>query len=100
MNNVTVLILDDIQAPPHDKLEGIFADNLEDIVRNRTNYNGVTLLSSNLSQQELQAYYPRVWSVLEPKVIIQKMNGGDARQSFVAERTINRALNEERAPIV
>lgn len=100
MNTATVLILDDIQAPPHDKLEQIFADNLEDVVRNRTNYNGVTLLSSNLSLDELKSYYPRVWSVLSPKVMIQRMNGGDARQSFVGERAINRALNEERAPIV
>lgn len=99
LNTVTVVILDDITAPPHDSLTSIFADNLESVIRNRTNYNGTTILSSNLSEEQLKQQYKRVWSVLEPKVIVQKMDGTDARLSFVGERTANMAVNHEFFPI-
>lgn len=98
--NTTVLILDEIIAPPHDNLASIFAERFEDIIRNRTNYNGVCICTTNLTPSELHHHYPRTYSLLEAKQIrVEMPNGEDARMGFIAKRNLEMAINSELPPL-
>jgi DNA replication protein DnaC len=98
--NITVLVLDEIIKPPHDDLASIFAERFEDIIRNRTNFQGVNILTSNLDIEQIRTYYERTYSLLEAKQIVITMPfNKDARTSFIAEKNLSRALAGEVAPI-
>lgn len=100
MYEVGVLILDEIIAPPHDSLGPIFAERFEDLIRTRTNYNGVNICTTNLNSDEIRKHYHRTYSLLEAKQIrIEITNNGDARQGFIAERNLEMALNGEIQPL-
>jgi DNA replication protein DnaC len=99
LQNTNVLILDEVLAPPHDSFKTIFADQLEDLIRNRTNFNGTTIITTNLTPDELEEHYHRTFSLLEPKTIRVELNGDDARQSFVAEQNLALALANETKPL-
>jgi len=99
LHTTNVVILDEILPPPNDSLKSVMANHLESIVRNRTNYNAVTILTTNLSARDMEALYPRTYSLLAAKQIRVEVQGEDARKSVVSQRNLSRLLNGERVPI-
>ncbi len=81
MYDSNVLILDEVQPPYSDAQHALFSDNLEQLIRNRTNFNMVTLMTTNLTEEELMEEYPRAYSLIQLKQIRIPMTGSDFRQS-------------------
>lgn len=100
LENVNVLILDEIQPPPDPRLVQIFSDQFESVVRNRTNYNGVTIMTTNMDETEMDAHYPRVYSLLRAKQLRVEMTGKDARRDLIAKQNLDLILNNETRPII
>lgn len=99
IKSTKVLILDEIVSPPNEKLTSIFSDHFEHVVRYRTNNNAVTIMTTNLSEQEIENNYARVYSLLQAKQIRVSMTGLDARRGDVGNRNLELALNGEVQPI-
>lgn len=99
LDTVNVLILDEIQPPPNAQLAAIMADRFESVIRNRTNYNGVTIMTTNMEETQVQSEYPRVYSLLRAKQIRVELSGKDARQDLVAKQNLELILNGETRPI-
>lgn len=99
LDEVNILILDELQPPPDPKLMSVMASHLESVVRNRTNYNGVTILTTNMTEGDVKRHYPRVYSLLRAKQIRVDLTGSDARQGLIAKRNLELSMNEEIRPI-
>lgn len=99
LNETNVVILDEVQAPPNEVLRSVMENHFESIIRNRTNYNGITILTTNLSPEDMLAQYPRSYSLLEAKQVRVEIRGEDARRSVVSQRNLDRLLNKEQVPI-
>jgi len=99
IKNIRVLILDELVSPPNDKLQTIFADHFEYIIRYRTNNNGVNIMTTNLSAGEIEDKYARVYSLMRAKSISVEMKGKDARRGEAAARNLALAMNDEVRPI-
>lgn len=99
LDSVNVLILDEVQPPPNEQLRSVMANHFESIIRNRTNYNGVTIITTNMTEEELHKEYPRVYSLLSAKQYRVALNGEDARQNLTATRNLELILNDEQPPI-
>jgi hypothetical protein len=100
VRDTNVIVLDEIVAPYSEKQQRFFADRFEAIIRHRTNYNAVTILTTNLTQTEIEEHYPKTYSLLSAKSLRVEMNGEDARQSHVQRRNLELILNDETRPIV
>lgn len=100
LDSINIVILDEVRSPPNnDQIRSIFADRFESIIRNRTNYNGITIMTTNMTEKTLDEDYPRVYSLLSAKQIRVQMNGHDVRSNIGKENS-ELALNGERRPIV
>lgn len=100
LDTFNVLILDEVQPPPDQPvLRNIFQDRFESIIRNRTNYNGVTIITTNMTQDEWEEHYPRIYSLYLPKRQLIEMKGQDARQSQIVKENLELIANEEVRPI-
>lgn len=99
MNHAHVLILDEVVAPYTDKQANFFADQFETIVRHRTNYNGVTIITTNMTNAEVERWFARAYSLLGAKQLHVDMTGIDKRRSHIAQRNLELAMNGEVAPI-
>ncbi len=95
LRNVTVLILDEVgksvSSAQRDFIEGEF----EALIRYRSNYTRVTIITSNIEPDELDKEYPRVYSLLSAKQKTMKVNGGDARRVGILDKNEELALNGE-----
>jgi DNA replication protein DnaC len=99
LRTTTVLILDEVVPPVSDRQQQFFAGEFEEIIRFRTNFNRVTIMTTNIEPDQLRATFPRVYSLLEAKQIRVLMRGDDARRSLIAEENLELALNNEVRPI-
>lgn len=99
LRDSTVLILDEVGGALSEAQADLFSVQFEDLIRNRTNFNRVTIMTTNLTPNELHQKYPRTYSLLEAKQMRIEMNGEDARQSFIANENIELAANGEVRPI-
>lgn len=99
MNMMKVLILDEITPPFSDKASGIFSDNLESVVRNRTNYNGVTIMTTNMTEEDWEKHYPRIYSLLRAKQMTINLKGVDFRASVIGQKNLEMVANSERSPL-
>jgi DNA replication protein DnaC len=99
MRDTNVLILDEIVPPPNESLQTVMVNHFESIVRDRTNYNGVTILTTNLSERDMEAAYPRTYSLLAAKQMRVVLTGADARRGLIAQKNLELAMNGERKPI-
>lgn len=98
LRNSTVLILDEVAESASAPQSDLFAAKLEEVVRHRTNFNMVTIMTTNLTPEKLRKIYPRVYSLLEAKQIRIELTGDDARQGVVAEKNLREFLDGEVAP--
>jgi DNA replication protein DnaC len=99
LESVKVLILDELQIPFSDKGFAPISHALESVIRNRTNYNAITIITTNLSEEELEEHYPRIYSLLSAKQMRVEMTGADARQEWMAKKDLELIMNDERRPI-
>lgn len=99
LDNVNVLILDEVQPPPNEQLRSVMANHFESIIRNRTNYNGVTIITTNMTEEALLDEYPRVYSLLSAKQLRIPLEGEDARQGLTSKRNLELIINDEQMPI-
>lgn len=95
----TVLILDEVIPPWTAPQENLFAGKFEELIRNRTNFNRVTIMTTNLRPEALHINYPRPYSLLAAKQLRIEMQGTDARQSFIEQENMELIMNDEVRPI-
>lgn len=100
LRDSTVLILDEV-VPYYSEAQGeLFRSKLEEIIRHRTNFNRVTIMTTNLTPEKLHAAYPRSYSLLDAKQIRITLEGEDARQGMVKEKNLQMMINGEIRPII
>lgn len=99
IEGIKVLILDEVVSPPVEQLRTVFAERFEYVVRMRTNHNCVTIMTTNLSDREIEENYERVYSLLSAKQIRVDMTGSDARRGPASDRNLSLLINGELAPI-
>lgn len=99
IRSTTILILDEVVAGITNAQGALFASRFEELIRYRTNFNRITLMTTNLRPEKLHAEYPRAYSLLEAKNKRILVSGEDARQDFIKMENEELALNEEVRPI-
>lgn len=99
LRDSTVLILDEVVPPISDRQAQFFAGEFEEIIRHRTNFNRVTIMTTNIEPAELHKTFPRVYSLLSAKQLQVVMRGEDARRTIIANENLELALNGEIRPI-
>jgi DNA replication protein DnaC len=99
LKDVTVLALDEVVGPTSDAQGSLFSNQFEELIRHRTNYNLPTIMTTNLSSEELLKAYPRPYSLLEAKQIRVKVDGSDARMGWIGEENLELVSNDEVRPI-
>jgi len=92
IHNCTLLILDEVVKTYSDRQKDFFGEKFEELIRNRSNYNRVTIITTNLETNELESNYPRTFSLLSAKQKMLKVNRSDIRKEGIWE--INKALAE------
>ena len=98
--NTHVLILDELTKVHLSEAQlAFFSEKLEQIIRHRTNWNLITLMTTNLTEEELRTNYPRVYSLLEAKQIRIALEGNDARMSKIGNENLELAIANEVRPI-
>lgn len=98
LREVTVLIIDDIVAPMYQQ-GPLFADKLEELIRERTDYNLPNIITTNLTGAEMLEYYDRSYSLLSAKEVRINLVGSDYRADVLSQLNIELALNNEVHPI-
>jgi DNA replication protein DnaC len=99
LRDCTVLVLDEVIAPNTEAQSYLFSGKFEELIRDRTNFNRVTIMTTNLTPERLHDIYPRTYSLLEAKQYRIIMDGEDARQGTVKQRNLEMANLGEVRPI-
>lgn len=102
LKTAELLVLDEVSKPYTDAQRSFFADRLERMIRPRTNSNFPTIMTTNLTEKEIEDTYPRVFSLLMLKNLWQDMNSltKDARKGDVTwKRGFEAVANGESLPI-
>ena len=99
IRNMGVLVLDEVIPPSSIAQQTFFADRFEELIRYRTNYNRVTIMTTNMMPDALEQFYPRTYSLLAAKQIRIQVNGLQDARTDVGVMNLELALNNERRPI-
>lgn len=99
IRDTPVLILDEIVPAMSEAQGDLFAMKLEELIRFRTDYNRVNIITTNLTPEKLNEAYPRTYSLLAAKQIRVEMTGDDARQTFIERENLELIANGEVRPI-
>jgi DNA replication protein DnaC len=99
LHNDTVLVLDEVISPNSLAQQNLFGDKFEELIRDRTNYGKITILTTNLVPNELDEYYPRTYSLLSAKQKRVKINGDDVRREGMGLINLELAENNESRPL-
>ena len=94
-----VLVLDDVIEGISDKQRDLFEGRFEGIIRERSDHNRPTIITTNLEPEELEKEYPRVYSLLAAKQKEIILAGGDVRKTDMLVVNIELAENKEIRPI-
>lgn len=98
--NTPFLIVDEVRLPWTDKSTPIFSDRFEEVIRYRNHHALPTILTTNMTQFQLEETYPRVASLLTPSTVEIDMPGGDYRNNNYAMERLSLLANNEVKPIV
>ncbi len=79
LRNTPVLILDEVGVAWSEAQKAYYATELEDLIRFRTSGTAVTIVTTNLTPDQLNDEYPRCFSLLAAKQISIHVKGDDAR---------------------
>lgn len=99
LHDATVLILDEVRPASTGPQHELFSRQFEELIRYRTNFNLPTIMTTNLTPDELRSEYPRPYSLLEAKQIRIEMKGADARIKDRSMRNIELLANGEVEPL-
>jgi DNA replication protein DnaC len=99
LKTAPLLVLDELIPPEPGPQAALFARRYEELIRHRTNFNLPTIVTTNLSEQELEKLYPRTYSLLAAKQIPVKVENDDARRGKIAKENLELLVNDERRPI-
>ena len=99
LRTIQVLILDEVVPAMSEAQGALFAMKFEELIRHRTNFNLVNVITTNLTPQQLHDAYPRTYSLMEAKQLRVEMGGEDARQSYIEMENIELVANGEVRPI-
>lgn len=99
LRDCTVLILDEIVEAISYAQGELFAVRFEELIRYRTNFNRVNIITTNLTPQDLSEAYPRTYSLLAAKNMRLILEGEDQRQGAIKMDNWELALNGEVRPI-
>lgn len=100
IRDCNVLVLDEIATPVSEAQRALFAETFEELIRHRSNYNKVTILTTNLTPEELDETYPRTYSLLAAKEESVYVNGPDVRKEHLNNLIKDLALNGEILPLI
>lgn len=99
MRETTYLVLDELLPPVSERQHHLYATRLEALIRHRTNHNLPTIITTNMTPEELDEEYPRTYSLLAAKQLRFDLTGADARRGKVAQENMELVLNREVRPI-
>lgn len=99
LTTCSVLVLDEVIAPNTEAQSNLFSGKFEELIRTRTNFNRVNIMTTNLTPARLHEIYPRIYSLLSAKQFRIEMDGEDARELIVKPRNIKMVANQEVRPI-
>lgn len=100
LRETPVLVLDEVGAAISDAQRSFFAMELEELIRSRTSGKSVTIVTTNLTPEELDDQYPRTFSLLSECVKQIPVGGVDVRRKgHVQLDSIELAINGEAQPI-
>lgn len=99
MRETTYLVIDEILSPVSKAQHDFYAFRLEALIRHRSSLNLPTILTTNLTNDELVEYYPRTYSLLSAKQLRVEMGGEDHRKSDAVMRKIERLANGDALPL-
>lgn len=99
LRETNIVILDEVKVGGSDKQHALFSEQFESLIRYRTNFNATTIITTNLTDEELAQVYPRQYSLLSAKQFRIDMNGGDFRMSNLEKENMELAANGEIRPI-
>lgn len=99
LKDSALLVLDEVVQPITSAQSGLFASKFEELVRYRTNYGRVTILTTNLEPDELDKHYERTYSLLAAKQNHIGIAGLDARREGIWDLNTELAENGQRRPI-
>lgn len=98
--DATFLIIDEIRKPWTERSSDVFTNRFEEVIRHR-NHNALpTVLTTNMTQEEMDREYPRISSLLLPSTVEIDMPGGDYRSNTYAMERLALLANNEVKPIV
>lgn len=97
-----ILVLDEVKKPVSEAQKNFYEDKLEDLIRPRTNANFPTIITTNMMPEEIEQYYPRIFSLVTAKNLWIEMpqDAIDARaDGNVLARHLELQANGETWPI-
>lgn len=101
MKEATFLIIDDVMSGKSEKQTDLYGLKFEVVIRHRTNFNLPTIFTTNMTEDQFEKAFERIYSLTAPKQMWIAMNGNDYRKDVsVAEETALMIRNGERRPIV
>lgn len=80
VRNATALVLDELGYGISESQTGYYASKLEDLVRDRVDNALPTIITTNMEPQDLDHYYPRIYSVLAGAQIRHEVSHEDVRR--------------------
>lgn len=95
----TYLIIDEVRKPYTERSATVFADNFERVIRHRNHHALPTVLTTNLTLNQMDEHYPRVASLLLPNTVEVPMPGDSYRTNSYAMENLALLANKEVRPI-
>lgn len=99
LKNSPVLILDEVGKFSTSRQENLYTELFEDLIRHRTNWNAITIMTTNIEEDLMRELYPRVYSLIEGKQLRVTLEGEDARMAKVGMENVELAANLEIRPL-
>lgn len=80
LRNSEILVLDEVLQPyGSEKQRYFYEDKLEEIIRHRTTHNLPTIITTNMVEEEMYEFFPRVYSLFSAKQQRVELTGDDFR---------------------
>jgi len=95
-----LLVLDEIQVGGTQAQKNLYSDQLEELIRPRTDSNFATIITTNMTPGVMEKEYPRIYSLFAAKNMLVELTGEDARLgSIVLRRNVEATANGESLPV-
>ncbi len=85
--------------PVSEPQKNYFASRFEDLIRHRTNFNKVTIYTTNMEPDVLDRLFPRAYSLLSSNSQPITVNGSDVRRESIWDIDFELLKNGEVRPL-